>query len=187
MKTQAALLVLAALCCFTSRGGADPGAVDRMLKMMHLVPEKAHPSRLGRYETTRDAPEIARAIAAATTDDDVRADAVVFAAYESSNQKTDADGNCLGGDPDPVTREYRSWGVFQLSKLSTPMAVACDPRQAAVTWVKMRADALRVCAASPPEDRLAWLAAGSCTNRGGLRESRLRARVAEQVLEAVSP
>ena len=187
MKKTIAVLTLAVLCLASSSLVAAPPARSRVLKMMSHVPEKAHQSRAGRYETMRDAPEIADAIAAAAPDDEAASDAVVFAAYESSNSKTDADGNCLGGDPHPVTHEYQSWGVFQLSALSVPKAVACDPRQAAVAWMKMRADALRVCAASPAEDRLAWLAAGSCTNRGGLRESRFRARVAEQVFEAVSP
>jgi hypothetical protein len=187
MKTTIAACLLAVLTLFGAHLHAGAPERVRVLSMMAKVPEKAHQSRPGRYETMRDAPEIADAIAAASSSDKAASDAVVFAAYESSNSKTDANGECLGGDPDPVTGEFRSWGVFQLSALSVPKSVACDPKQAAVAWMKLRADALRVCASSPPEDRLAWLAAGSCTNRGGLKESRFRTHVAEQVLEAVSP
>ena len=182
MKNLIPLLLLAAMLTSTS-SPADPGPLAAVLKMMSRVPEKAHQSRLGRYETAPDAREIADAIAAATSDEAAQADAVVFAAYESSNSKTGADGKCIGGDKNAATGEFQSFGVFQLSRLSVPVEVACVPKFAAVEWVRMRDEALRVCAANPPEDRLAWLAAGSCTNRGGLKESRMRARVAAQVLK----
>lgn len=187
MKNAAAVLVLAVLCVAPSRSVADPSTYETVLKMMSKVPEKAHPSRPGRYDQTGDAKAIAAGIAAATDDGDDASLAVVFAAYESSNSLRDPSGECIGGDVDKATLEYQSWGPFQLNVRVVPKVVACDPRQAAAAWLRLKADAVARCASSPPEDRLAALASGSCTNRGGIKESRLRTRVAEQVLEAASP
>ncbi len=187
MKNAAAVLVLAVLCVAPSRSVADPSTYETVLKMMSKVPEKAHPSRPGRYDQTGDAKAIARGIAAATDDLDDVSLAVVFAAYESSNSLHGPTGECIGGDPDKATLEYQSWGPFQLNVRVASKEAACDPQMAAATWLDLMHAARKLCASSPPEDRLAALASGSCTNRGGIKESRLRTRVAEQVLEAASP
>src|SRR3984957_16309104 len=165
----------------------DPNPYETVLQMMAKVPEKAHGSRPGRYEQAGDAKAIARGIAAASPTLEDASLAVVFAAYESSNQLHDPTGECIGGDADPVTLQYQSWGPFQLNAKIVPKAVACDPMQAPFAWLELKAAAEKHCASNPPEDRLASLASGSCTNRGGIKESRVRVRVAEQILEAVSP
>ena len=135
MKNAAAVLVLAVLCVAPSRSVADPSTYETVLKMMSKVPEKAHPSRPGRYDQTGDAKAIAAGIAAATDDGDDASLAVVFAAYESSNSLRDPSGECIGGDVDKATLEYQSWGPFQLNVHVASKEVACAPQMAAATWI----------------------------------------------------
>lgn len=167
-----------AALAFCGSARADPGPYERVIDFMRRVPEKAHPSRPGRYDQAGDAKEIARAIADHAPDLDAASLMTVFAAYESSNEK------CVGGDWDPVAKVYRSWGAWQLQNV--PKEVACDPERAAPIWLALKASAEATCSALPPEDRLAPLAGGSCSNRGGRAVSRHRFAVAKKLAREAS-
>jgi len=156
------------------RSDAQAVTVDEVLAMMKAVPEKAHPSRPGRYDQVGDAQEIARGIAMVAPQKDTAALLAVFAAYESSNQK------CVGGDKN-AAGEFQSWGTFQLRGVS--MDTACNPELAAAYWLKLKAQAEATCAENPIDDRLAPLTGGSCER--GRAVSRTRHRIARTVAAAV--
>jgi hypothetical protein len=137
----------------------------QVLELMSRVPEKAHPSRAGRYDQAGDAREIAAAIAGVAPERDTAALMTVYAAYESSNQK------CVVGDGG------RSWGTWQLQYV--PREVACDPARAASVWLAMARDASTRCPQSPPDDRLSVLTGGSCSR--GVLVARTRARIAREL------
>lgn len=153
---------------------AAPLTTDDVVGMMRAIPEKAHPTRPGRYDQAGDAREIAAGIAHVASDRDMAALAAVYAAYESSNQK------CAEGDRD-ANGVPRSLGAYQLQ--GVPREVACDPVRAASVWLALAKDAqANHCRNSDPDDRLSILTGGSCT-RGRL-VARTRARIAREVAKA---
>ena len=164
-------LILLVLAAFTfsidarAEDVADHVTVDDVLAMMALVPVQGllgHlPSewRPAGFERSKDAPEIARAIADKAQDRVWASRLVVFGAYESGF-KRDARGD--GG---------RAYGFLQLQHVSPWEAF--DPRRAIDAWMVKAQYSIDHCGT------LAAVASGNC--RGGLRLVQFREDIARKI------
>lgn len=136
-----------------------------VLAMMAEIPncERACAAK-GAYATAGDAAEVALAISLSARSRKEAAEEAVYAAYESGNRKL------------AVSPDGRDRGAWQLRDAGE---AAFDPARAVLLW-RAAADASRaLCAANPPEERLAALASGSCS--AGRQKVRLRDAVAERI------
>jgi hypothetical protein len=139
--------------------------IDEVLAMMALVPVQGllgkRPSewRPAGFERSKDAPEIAKAIAEKAQDRVWASRLVVFGAYESGYY-TRAVGD--GG---------RSYGFLQLG--NTSAWIAFDPRRAIDAWMVKAQYSLDHCGT------LAAVASGNC--QGGLQLVQFREDIAQKV------
>lgn len=109
----------------------------------------------GHFDSLRDAHLVAQAISDGVVHEEQpwkrAAEGVVFAAYESGNDR------CAIGDGG------KSVGAFQMGGLSRN--VACDPRREFPLWLGAVKRSEQACVDNQESERLAALASGSC-NRG---------------------
>jgi hypothetical protein len=160
-----------------------PPTTEDVLRMMSELPayecvldntckdEKQYVS--GHFDTLRDARLIAKVISNGVVQEDDSwkraAEAVVFAAYESGNDR------CTVGDGG---RSYGAWQVQGLSK-----DVACDPAREFPLWLSAVKRSESLCVDNPESERLAALASGSCDR--GRRKVRGRENFAIELARKV--
>lgn len=149
MRKLLTLVAVALTCSVDAQAQEDVELTQTdVLAMMALVPVQMGHQPAG-YERSRDAKEIATAIAEKSHGDKWWAShLVVYGAYESGFQKR-ASGD--GG---------KAYGFLQLQQV--PATVAENPRLAIEAWMAKANYSLERCASNPPEERLAALTSGDC-------------------------
>jgi hypothetical protein len=146
---------------------SEKPAIDDVMHMMAEVPavEGDVDSRPGRFETRRDAREIASAISSVASDFFEAQVMVVYAAYESGNKR------------DAVGDHGLSFGAWQMRGL--PPEAAFTPAVAAKVWLARARRANRDCVLNEPAERLAPLASGNCEH--AKKKTRWRVELAEHL------
>jgi hypothetical protein len=152
MRKLLTLVAVALTCSVEARASEDVELTQSdVLAMMALVPTQLAHGKPAGFERSRDAKEIATAIAEKVHGDRWWASRlVVYGAYESGfRNRASGDGG-------------KAHGFLQLQQV--PMYVAVDPRLAIDAWMTKANYSLEHCASNPPEERLAALASGDCNH-----------------------
>lgn len=145
---------------------------EEVLRMMAKVPavedeRSAAHDRPGHFERLGIAGELAVAIALVAPSRTAASLMVLYAAFEGGNLR------CAEGDGGKALGPYQLQGVAR--------EVACDPVASSRAWLRLADWSWKVCtkAESPPDERLAFLASGSCDR--GRKKVRARAELARLI------
>ncbi len=179
MKQTILLFVTLFAICVPGRAfGNSSFNADDVLAISAKIPAtELGPRSPGHWDTTRDAREIAMAIAQVAPDLETAALMDVYAAFEGGMRRCpmgDSRSRGWGG--------YEALGAWQLH--ATPARIACDPYRAAAKWLSIVRATEKLCWRNAPEERLAALASGSCDR--GRELVRRRAKLAHELVVHVS-